>query len=73
VFTQTDGEPVPMPEIPEWDKGRALVALGIEQIPFAHTNGNVQGYAKKPQVAISPLAGKNHSNIVAELEHRTLV
>jgi hypothetical protein len=60
VLAQTEGEPLPIPEIPEWDKERALAALGIEQIPFAHTNGNVQGYAKKPQVAISPLAGKNN-------------
>ena len=56
VLAQTDGEPVSMPEIPEWNKERALAALGIEQIPFTHTNGNVQGYAKKSQVAISPLA-----------------
>src|SRR6185503_4686110 len=56
VLAQTDGEPVPMLEIPEWNKERALAALGIEEIPFTHTNGNVQGYAKKSQVAISPLA-----------------
>ena len=30
VLSQTDGEPVPMPEIPEWDKERALAAIGID-------------------------------------------
>ena len=28
---QTDGESVPMPEIPAWDKSRALAALNISE------------------------------------------
>jgi hypothetical protein len=70
---QTDGEPVPMPEIPEWNKERALAALGIEQIPFTHTNGNVQGYAKKSQVAISPLAELPHKTLFHEVAHVVLL
>ena len=72
VLGQTDGEPVPMPEIPEWNKERALAALGIEQIPFTHTNGNVQGYAKKSQVAISPLAELPHKTLFHEVAHVVL-
>src|SRR5205814_2371634 len=49
VLSQTDGEIVPMPEIPAWDKEKALVALDIQEIRFTDTNGNVQGYAQKRQ------------------------
>ena len=69
VLAQTEGEPVSMPEIPEWNKERALAALGIEEIPFTHTNGNVQGYAKKSQVAISPLAELPHKTLFHEVAH----
>jgi antirestriction protein ArdC len=69
VLAQTDGEPVPMPEIPDWNKERALAALGIEEIPFTHTNGNVQGYAKKSQVAVSPIAELPHKTLVHECAH----
>jgi len=31
VLAQTDGEPVPMTEIPAWDKTRALAALNITE------------------------------------------
>ncbi len=72
VLAQTDGEPVPMPETPEWNKERALAALGIEQIPFTHTNGNVQGYAQKSQVAISPLAELPHKTLFHEVAHVVL-
>ena len=34
VLSQTEGEPVPEPEIPSWDADRALAALDVEQIPF---------------------------------------
>jgi hypothetical protein len=43
VLKQTEGEPVPMPEIPAWDKEKALAVLGIQEVPFTETNGNVQG------------------------------
>ena len=61
VLAQTDGEPVPMPEMPGWDKQKALVALGIQEIPFTLTDGNVQGYAQKRAVAVSPVAAMPHS------------
>ena len=69
VLTQTDGDPVVIPEIPDWDKERALAALGIEQIPFTHTNGNVQGYAQKSRVAVSPLAEFPHKTLFHEVAH----
>lgn len=69
VLAQTDGEPVPMPEIPAWDKARALAALNIAQTEFIHTNGNTQGYARKREVAISPLAELPHKTLFHELAH----
>src|SRR6185503_72983 len=72
VLAQTEGEAVPMPETPDWDAERALATLGIEQIPFIHTNGNVQGYAKISQVAVSPLAELPHKTLCHELAHVVL-
>ncbi len=72
VLAQTEGDPVPNPEIPDWNTERALAALGIEQIPFTHTNGNVQGYAKNSQIALSPLAELPHKTFFHEVAHVTL-
>jgi hypothetical protein len=69
VLAQTDGEPVPMPEIPDWSKDRALAALHIEEIPFTETDGNVQGYALKSQIAISPVAGLPAKTMFHEVAH----
>ena len=69
VLAQTDGEPVAMPEIPAWDKAKALAALNITEAEFSHTNGNTQGYAVKRQVAISPLAELPHKTLFHELAH----
>ena len=69
VLTQTNGEPVPMPEIPAWNKEKALAALGIQEISFTDTNGNVQGYARKREIAISPLAAMPHKTLLHELAH----
>jgi len=35
VMSQTSGAPVQMPEIPAWQKLRALESLNISEIPFA--------------------------------------
>ena len=69
VLTQTDGKPVPMLEIPAWSKERALAALGIQEVPFTETNGNVQGYARKREVAISPIAAMPHKTLFHEVAH----
>ena len=69
MVAQTDGEPVTMPEIPAWDKAKALATLGIAEIAFTHTDGNVQGYAQKREVAVSPLAALPHKTLFHELAH----
>ena len=55
VLEQTEGEEVAPLTVPEFDLNRALAALNIERIPFDDTDGNCQGYARKRQIAISPL------------------
>jgi hypothetical protein len=46
VLSQTDGQEFEPITIPEWDADRALAALGIERIPFDHTDGNVQCFSR---------------------------
>ncbi|PYP83719.1 MAG: DUF1738 domain-containing protein [Blastocatellia bacterium AA13] len=69
VLAQTDGQPVPMPEIPAWDKAKALAALNVTEIEFEGMDGNVQGYAKRREVAISPLAELPAKTLFHELGH----
>lgn len=72
VLSQTEGDPVEPPPIPAWDRARALAALGITEIPFEELNGNVQGYARKRSIAISPLAVMPHKTTFHELAHVVL-
>jgi hypothetical protein len=69
TLAQTAGEPIEAQTSPAWDKDKALAALGIQEIPFTLTDGNVQGYAQKRQVAISPLAAMPHKTLLHELAH----
>jgi hypothetical protein len=43
--------------------------LGIERVPFDHTDGNIQGFAKQRQVAINPLAQLPFKTLLHELGH----
>ena len=72
VLSQTDGEPMQMPPIPEWSKDKALTGLDIKQVPFTMTNGNVQGYARKREIAISPLCTDPDKTLFHELAHVVL-
>lgn len=56
ALAQTDGHPYYEPALPEWDRAKALQALGVTEVPFAHMDGNCQGYAKDTTIAISPVA-----------------
>ena len=69
VLSQTEGELVPEPAIPSWDAERALEALGVEQIPFDHTDGNCLGYARERSIAINPVNPLPHKTRFHELAH----
>jgi hypothetical protein len=72
VLSQTDGEPVEPETAPTWSKDLALKNLSISQVPFDHTDGNTQGYAKQRTIAISPLAVLPHKTTFHELGHVVL-
>lgn len=72
VSSQTIGEEFTPPTLPEWDATRALAALDIEEIPFKETDGNCQGYARKRQIAINPVAQLPHKTFLHELAHCVL-
>jgi antirestriction protein ArdC len=72
VLSQTEGKDYVPTQIPEWSESRALEALLIERVAFAHSNGNVQGYAVEKQVAISPVAFMPHRTLFHELAHIVL-
>jgi hypothetical protein len=69
VLTQTEGEELQPQVIPDWDAKRALAALAIDQIPFDSTDGNCQGFARKRQIAINPVAQLPHKTLFHELAH----
>lgn len=69
VLSQTEGEAVEPEKNPAWDKATALAALSITEVEFSLTDGNVQGYAKKREVAISPIAAMPHKTLLHELAH----
>jgi len=69
VISQTVGEEFTPPRMPGWDAERALAALDIVRIAFADTDGNCQGYARKRQIAISPVAQLPHKTLFHEAAH----
>ena len=69
VLGQTEGEPVPMPVTPDWDKARALAKLNIEEVEFNLMDGNTMGYASNRQIAVSPLCPLPHKTLFHEMAH----
>jgi hypothetical protein len=55
VLAQTEGEPLPEPITPTWDRERALAALDVVEIPFDLTDGNALGYARGRSIALNPV------------------
>lgn len=69
VLSQTDGADYALPEMPAWDKTTALTALDVAEIPFDELDGNCQGFARKREVAVSPVAALPHKTLFHELAH----
>jgi antirestriction protein ArdC len=72
VLSQTDGQAVEPPPMPDWNQTRAFEALGIIEEPFTMTDGNCQGYARHRTIAVSPLAELPHKTRFHELAHVVL-
>jgi antirestriction protein ArdC len=69
LLSQTDGEPYEASAPPEWNRGRALAALDVTEIPFDHIDGNCQGFARDRSVAINPVAENPYKTLFHELAH----
>lgn len=69
VLAQTEGEELEPQLKPDWDAMKALAALDIQMIPFDKTDGNCQGFARKRQIAINPVAQLPHKTLFHELAH----
>jgi hypothetical protein len=69
VLSQTDGPDVPPAAIPGWDRVKALETLHITDVPFDAIDGNVQGFARGREIAISPLNPLPHKTTFHELAH----
>ncbi len=72
VLSQTEGEEIRTPQIPEYDVERALAALEIERIPFDIMDGNCQGFARRRQVAVNPVAQLPAKTLFHEVAHVAL-
>lgn len=69
LICQTDGEQVSIPETPTWSKAVALEKLNITEVPFSSTDGNTQGYARKREIAVSPIAALPIKTLMHEIAH----
>jgi len=73
VLSQTEGDDYQHEVVsPEWDKNKALETLGITEISFNLTNGNVQGYAQLDSIAVNPVAEFPHKTRFHEIAHVVL-
>lgn len=72
TYSQTDGDPLQIPESPEWSADRALEQLDIQRVPFTELNGNSQGYSFERKLALNPVAKwplKTLTHEMAHIEH----
>ena len=69
VVSQTVGNEIKSPAIPEWNADRALANLNVERIDFDSTDGNCQGFARKRQIAINPIAQLPFKTLFHEAAH----
>ncbi len=74
VFGLTDTEGKELPEVPTpgWDVATVLATLGIREVPFTDTNGNIQGYSVGTEFAINPIAHNRTKTRFHELAHIVL-
>jgi len=72
LLSQTEGEKVEVSVSPEFDMAKLLLKLEIVEVDFNHINGNVQGYARAREIAVSPLAVLPHKTRFHEIAHVVL-
>jgi hypothetical protein len=69
ILSQTEGEPLPPIQIPKWDMVLAMDKLGLREVEFDSMNGNLQGYSRGLEFAISPIARDRRKTMFHEWAH----
>lgn len=71
-LSDTEGDELPDVPTPGWDLATALEKLGIAEVPFDKTNGNIQGSSHGLEYAINPVAVNPTKTRFHELAHIVL-
>jgi len=69
VLAQTEGEASCDQSIPGFDLETALEALKITRTRFDEMNGNIQGFARRREIAVSPVAALPIKTTFHEMAH----
>lgn len=72
VLAQTEGETPYEQSIPGFDLDAALQTLDITRTRFDEINGNVQGFAHRREIAVSPIAELPLKTTLHEIAHVVL-
>ena len=72
ALSDTDGKEPPVSPVPGWDLATALDTLGIREVAFDNTNGNLQGWSSGTEFAINPVAVNRNKTTFHELGHIVL-
>ena len=72
ALSDTEGADLPPAPIPGWDLQKTLDKLGIKEVPFESTDGNLQGYSYGLEFAINPVAVNRDKTVAHELGHIVL-
>ncbi len=71
-LSDTEGPEIPPVPTPGWDLQTALGKLGVREVPFDNTNGNLQGWSHGVEFAINPIAVNRTKTTFHELGHIVL-
>jgi len=69
ALSDTDGAEVKPQPTPGWSYEQALQQLGIREVPFDDTRGNLQGYSIGTEIAINPIAVRPTKTRFHEMMH----
>lgn len=72
TYSDTDGDELVIPELPEWSLDMALDTLDIKRVKFAINDGNTGGYSVDRTIAINPTTTAPLSTAFHELAHVVL-
>jgi hypothetical protein len=71
-LSDTEGEELPEVPTPGWNLQTALDKLGIQEVPWNLTNGNIQGVSRGLEYSINPIAVNATKTRFHELAHIVL-